>query len=469
MGDKTAIGWTDATWNPVVGCSKVSPGCANCYAETLTARYAGRPGWIGEHRPWTPGNAEHNVRLRPDRLDQPLRWKRPRMIFVNSMSDLFHENIPVEFLAEVFAVMAVASHHTYQVLTKRAERMRDILRDVGFWMMVADAIAERTGRAVALGGEQVVFPHVWFGVSIENRQFVWRADVLRDTPAAVRTISAEPLLANIADELFPRLLGYTPVNVREEQGERVDRLSGGRAWRAGDPAGRDDLEGGSPSRNQGQAGHLPPSPLHAEARGECDTEGLSPGSRDAQGREDLCDGAPARVAAPARADTPGPDREPREREARRQLALELDADDGRGADAARGQRAGHRSRVPSGRGGKHSGEAHRTAGGGDSRETRSGRGAPVDRNRFRDRLPDGVEDRAGTAPISWVICGGESGPGHRPMREEWVRDLRDACQAARTAFFFKQDSGPRAGQRGRFADEREWPREMPNNLQPIQQ
>src|SRR5271169_3282592 len=98
MSDGSAIEWTEATWNPVTGCSKVSPGCAHCYAETQTAFRAGKPGWIAEHRPWTPANAAHNVTLWPDRLEKPLHWKRPRMIFVNSMSDLFHELVPDEFI-----------------------------------------------------------------------------------------------------------------------------------------------------------------------------------------------------------------------------------------------------------------------------------------------------------------------------------------------------------------------------------
>lgn len=116
MGDKSAIEWTEATWNPVTGCSKVSPGCAHCYAEAISLRFGRSVG------PWTPENAADNVVLHPERLDQPLRWRRPRMIFVNSMSDLFHEQVPDDFIDGVFAAMALAPQHTYQVLTKRPER-----------------------------------------------------------------------------------------------------------------------------------------------------------------------------------------------------------------------------------------------------------------------------------------------------------------------------------------------------------
>ena len=114
---RSSIGWTDETWNPVTGCSRVSPGCQNCYAETLSLRY----GW--SKKPWTNQNAAENVVLHPKRLDQPLRWRKPRMVFVNSMSDVFHEQITTMFLDKMFAVMALSQIHTFQVLTKRQVAM----------------------------------------------------------------------------------------------------------------------------------------------------------------------------------------------------------------------------------------------------------------------------------------------------------------------------------------------------------
>jgi protein gp37 len=158
----TRIEWSEATWNPVTGCDKVSPGCAHCYAETFAERWRGVPG-----HPYSQG---FDLRLWPERLELPLRWRRPKMIFVNSMSDLFHESIPFEFVERVFAVMAEAEHHTFQVLTKRHERLAELAPDLP-WA-----------------------PNVWMGVSIENRRWVRRADYLREVPAAVRFISAEPLL-----------------------------------------------------------------------------------------------------------------------------------------------------------------------------------------------------------------------------------------------------------------------------------
>ncbi|MGD0273328.1 MAG: phage Gp37/Gp68 family protein [Gaiellaceae bacterium] len=167
MADRSRIEWTEATWNPVTGCSKLSPGCAHCYAETLSLRF-GR-----SLKPWTPANAAENIVIHPDRLKQPLSWRRPRMIFVNSMSDLFHELVPVSFVQSVFDVMAAAQWHTFQVLTKRPERAAEI----------ADALTWSK--------------NVWLGVSIENSRFTWRADLLREIDAKVRFISAEPLLGSL--------------------------------------------------------------------------------------------------------------------------------------------------------------------------------------------------------------------------------------------------------------------------------
>jgi protein gp37 len=184
MADKSKIEWTEATWNPVTGCSKVSPGCAHCYAETLSLRF----GW--SQKPWLPEHAKENVVLHPDRLDQPLRWERPRMVFVNSMSDLFHEEIPYEYLVQIFDVMARAKHHTFQVLTKRPEVAQERLP-----MVYADL-----GQFDVLSRDVLPLPNVWLGVSIENARYTWRAHVLRDLPAAVRFISAEPLLGSLMQE-----------------------------------------------------------------------------------------------------------------------------------------------------------------------------------------------------------------------------------------------------------------------------
>lgn len=172
MGNKTKIEWTDATWNPVTGCSKVSEGCRHCYAERLIPRA------YGSERKFT------DVRCHPERLDQPLRWRKPRRIFVNSISDLFHEAVPEEFIWKVFESMNDASWHIFQILTKRPHRMRKFLEK---WVSV---------KTYAYG--PFPWPYIWLGVSVEDQQTAdQRIPLLIQTPAAVRWISAEPLLGPI--------------------------------------------------------------------------------------------------------------------------------------------------------------------------------------------------------------------------------------------------------------------------------
>lgn len=302
MADHSAIEWTGATWNPVTGCSKVSPGCAHCYAERIQLRF-GRSA-----KPWTPENAEANVVLHPERLDaRKVARLKPldAPIFVCSMSDLFHEQVPAPFLDSIFDVMATCPERTFQVLTKRLERA---LVDVIFY------------------GDPL--PNVWLGVSIENARYTWRADVLREIPAAVRFISAEPLLGSLLD-------GCRPCS-----------------------------SCGFPMRGKSE-------PLMC---GDC--------------REY------------------GPPREQR------------------------------------------------------------------DWSEMWARSPRPLD----LSGIDWLIVGGESGPGARPMRPEWARELRDAtlctfCRSdgvrqddcglcGRTAFFFKQWGGRTSKSGGRLLDGREW-NEMP--------
>lgn len=162
MSDRTYIEWTDATWNPVSGCSKVSQGCKYCYAERMF------------HRPYL-GRDFTDVRVHPDRLDQPLHWKKPRRIFVNSMSDLFHEKVSREFLKSVMGITVDCGQHTFQILTKRPKRMRDFCMSVGGFP-----------------------PNVWLGVSIENQQTAdERIPILLQTPAAIRFVSYEPALGPV--------------------------------------------------------------------------------------------------------------------------------------------------------------------------------------------------------------------------------------------------------------------------------
>lgn len=170
MSEHSSIEWTDATWNPVRGCTKVSPGCAHCYAETFAERFRGVPG-----HPYEQG---FDLRLVPEKLSEPLQWRRPRMIFVNSMSDLFHQDVPDGYITAVARVMQLARWHTFQVLTKRSERLRDLLAS-----KLAFAANDR---------------HIWWGVSVENRkQGLPRIGHLQAATAAVRFLSIEPLLEDL--------------------------------------------------------------------------------------------------------------------------------------------------------------------------------------------------------------------------------------------------------------------------------
>jgi len=160
--DRSNIEWTESTWNPTIGCTEVSPGCDHCYAKRITHRF-----------PQTYPNG-FELTLRDAALELPLKWRAPRRVFVNSMSDLFHRDVPDEFILRVFDVMVRAPQHEYQILTKRAERLARLT-------------------------PKLPWPtHVWMGVSVESPEFAWRVDYLRKTDAAVKFISAEPLLASLA-------------------------------------------------------------------------------------------------------------------------------------------------------------------------------------------------------------------------------------------------------------------------------
>ncbi|WP_424536530.1 DUF5131 family protein [Sphaerisporangium viridialbum] len=175
MADRSRIEWTEVTWNPTTGCDRVSAGCDNCYALTLAKRLkamgAAKYQHDGDPRTSGPG---FGVTMHEDTLATPLRWREPRLVFVNSMSDLFHARVPIAFVRQVFDVMAATPQHTYQVLTKRATRLARI-------------------------AHQLPWPdNVWMGVSVENQQVIARVDSLRRVPAAVRFISAEPLLGSLS-------------------------------------------------------------------------------------------------------------------------------------------------------------------------------------------------------------------------------------------------------------------------------
>ncbi|RZT87525.1 protein gp37 [Pseudonocardia sediminis] len=196
----TSIEWTEATWNPTTGCDRVSPGCDNCYAMTMAKRLKGmgKAKYQNDGDPKTSGPG-FGITEHPSALNLPMRWRKPRKVFVNSMSDLFHAGVSDEFIARVFATMALASQHTYQILTKRHARMRSLLSSPAFEESVR--LKVRHYDATEVHHREVAnwpLPNVWLGVSVEDQK---RADLrvpaLLNTPAAVRFLSCEPLLGSV--------------------------------------------------------------------------------------------------------------------------------------------------------------------------------------------------------------------------------------------------------------------------------
>lgn len=192
MSEHSEIEWTDATWNPVRGCTKITPGCDHCYAETFAERFRGVPG-----HPYERG---FDLRLVPEKLAEPLRWKTPKMIFVNSMSDLFHKDVPNEYVEAVCRVMETANWHTYQVLTKRSSRMRDMLQ----------TRLQSTASCA----------HIWWGVSVEDKAHgLVRIKHLQEAPAQIRFLSVEPLLEDLS-ELDLHGIGWVIVGGESGPGAR---------------------------------------------------------------------------------------------------------------------------------------------------------------------------------------------------------------------------------------------------------
>ena len=186
MATRSLIEWTESTWNPVTGCTKISDGCLNCYAERMAKRLAGRYGY--------PKDRPFRVTLHPNRLNQPLRWKGRHVIFVCSMSDLFHDAVPDDYIFQILKIIKLCPQHTFQILTKRAERMYEISRSVGAWP-----------------------ENAWLGVTVESAKYASRVDYLRQIDAAVRFISFEPLLGDVMDV---NLEGVDWVIVGGESGPR---------------------------------------------------------------------------------------------------------------------------------------------------------------------------------------------------------------------------------------------------------
>lgn len=408
----TSIEWTDDVWNPVTGCTKVSRGCKNCYAETWAGRRIGQ--W--KDRPFT------DVRCHPERLDQPLRWRKSRRVFVNSMSDLFHEDVPDEFIDKVFGVMALAPLHTFQVLTKRPERARAYLTARNDPTGVLP-IRRASSEFMAAAGHptepwSMPLANVWLGVSVEDQATAdERIPLLLDTPAAVRFVSYEPALGPVDFGAWlpggfdggQRSNGLVPLDdeVREDAAE----------------------EGFGVSRSVGRPGthRLPPPPLGAPvvpsnvatAHGgvqPLDDLGCRAVDRDSHG--------PASVYPDSSVDVP--------------LAVEQPGD-----VSERGGVVGHRDRLcehprtgaPSDPGGVDA-SGDRAPGGPESLGDLGDGGASLIRG---DDLGIGqIESTHTPHCIDWLILGGESGPGARPFDLAWARSVIEQGRAAGVPVFVKQ-------------------------------
>lgn len=433
--NKTGIEWCDETWNPVSGCSKVSQGCKHCYAERVFQRAYSHDrvimGCVGPGgEPATRPRNFTDVRCHEDRLDQPLRMRKPRRIFVNSMSDLFHEDVPFEFIAAVCGVAAAAPQHTFLVLTKRPWRMAQSLDWIEHTARCHDddpakecanrAFDEgiRFGRrnTEAIKATKWPLPNVWLGVSVEDQATAdERIPLLLQTPAAVRFVSAEPLLGPID---FGRWL-QMPLQVFQNSPRGVSL----------DPQVRQ--QGGQQSDTVANAGHFPcvqrlpsvasPDPVSLDAmtpsngsREPCDHGRVGVVNRDS-GAVGAA-GTPPPVEIPFSIEQPG--------------------------------------NVRQGRGVSRNADSHGERAGADSPEVDAARFESAARRGTADTsthsdLGDGVAltvkaDHCGAihephcTTLNWVIVGGESGPGARPFDIQWARSVIAQCKAASVPVFVKQ-------------------------------
>ena len=429
----TKIEWAEETWNPVTGCSPISEGCQNCYAKRMANRLRGRCGY--------PADDPFRVTLHPERLGEPLRWKEPRKVFVCSMGDLFHEFVPTKFIIDCLSIMAEAYQHTFMILTKRPERMRAIMSHE----TIANDVWLQTSRGVNAEPSPWPLPNVWLGVTAENQK---RADeripILLQILAVVRFVSVEPCLSAV--NIVQYLQGYKPqggikANDQARNGVsgsvcnrgifcrsgRQDMETQGICWgqQGGFASAGEDAERATARRNQ-YIEKAPTSSIQSEQRKDVCL--CPPGCVDdcQPGGDTFRDGdqPQGRGSIQQSSEQPGGSDQEREHTSCRQSI-----------EGAWEERATRRE--------KHQCEANSRGCSGYPGSLGQKRSIPVgisqeipciSGNNQRSMPKENLE-----APtIDWVICGGETGPGARPMHPDWVRSLRDQCQAAETSFYFKQ-------------------------------
>jgi protein gp37 len=365
---KTKIEWTDKTWNPVTGCTKISDGCKNCYAETM----AGRLQKMGSEK----YQAGFKVTCHPHTLREPYKWKKPSRIFVCSMGDLFHEDVPFEFIAKVYAVMASSPRHTFQVLTKRPERMQK------FFEWAKSECAKEVGNEEGLR----VLSNVQHGVTIVNQKEAdEKIPILLRIPSAIRFVSIEPMLGGVElDKAW--LTGYNSGD--ESENEREDSLHDGHSRGTENRSERSDMA--IKSTESGQVGRRGEDvEMQTSKSGEQHGKVLS--SADDDRREEIsCSGSSVDMVSFERRDTRGYDNKSHKR------GLQRQSTDQSGISNVQ-------------------------------------RTSDAFNKTFRPNFQEGQARQ-----ISWIIVGGESGTKARPMHPDWVRKIRDDCQSAKVPFFFKQ-------------------------------
>lgn len=445
MGDKTAIEWCESTWNPIVGCSKVSEGCANCYAERMVRRF---PHMTGEdlHCGY-PTGWDNRAHFMPHKLKKPLHWRKPRRIFVCSMGDLFHESVTNEQIVSVFITMGRAYWHTYFILTKSPSRMLNVITKF-----------RDDGLTLREGCSNGFLPNVWLGVSVENQKTSdERIPLLLQIPAAKRFVSVEPMLGKI--DMGP-WIGYNPLH---ESNRKRDRgLCSSETWMDRGEIRRLSMENSTTSKEQvGWEGDSQ----------ECDSKENRPVSWSRistcahYGRRDpvMLPSSSTGVATLQRTDSRWSSNQSQERNQARQQALQSRDRNTIGEYKAClqtgsvGRAWGEESRC----------ETERFSDRGDSFEVFTRRGDASDnRCRLRGMPSDDIGYREGEEArdaertdcrlhfetttktetekskrsIHMIIVGAETGPGKRPMDLDWARDLRDQCVEAGVPFFFKKDS-----------------------------
>ena len=431
MAYETKIEWAQSTWNPITGCSRVSKGCEHCYAERLAAgrlrHHPSRSGLTDEHGRWNGV-----VRFNEKWLDQPLRWRKPRRIFVCAHSDLFHEHVPDEWIDRVFAVMAMCPQHVFQVLTKRPARMRDYLTN-GMRERLLEG-ARPPDFDFWYGG--LPLPNVWLGTSSEDQATAdERIPHLMGAPAAVRWISAEPLLGPID---FSPWMGDNPVH--EANRDRRDSTQRSSKWANPGTARRVDMED-RPTQEKPMGWDSSHQEGHPSSNRQDPVEGVQACQVDGQLEADINASTPTGLENVERPDTGWPHDQSQERTQVGQQTLEPGAGHSfRATDSLGSCSEDSEVRKPV-RGAQSCCEANRGSGERNQKPEGSGGAAGVHSGGLQDRIPNSIENRPQRKAISWLICGGESGPGYRPMDPDWARSIRDQCIRAGVACFIKQMAG----------------------------